>query len=314
MKLDYSCIDTASNYCPCYLAETGDCIVCSVLRGSNNCDCRWPKICIYQEFLWNGRKKANMRNFIQAKIIEKKIYSENLFTLTIKLPQDIQAINFGQAGTFVFIKPQDSPNFYEVPICVMDIDEENNLMFFAIQVLGPKTKNLLNENEKIVLRGPYYNGILGLKYIKSSISKNCMLIGRGIGQASLVMVAKTLNRGNNRIIAMLNPGAVMFNISEEILKKYGFLVEPYEEESLRDLILKGNFDLIFSAGSNSQHKFIFDLIRKNCLDIKLAISNNFQICCGEGVCGSCALNLDGEMVRFCKVQLDAERALEEGLL
>ncbi|NFG18899.1 sulfide/dihydroorotate dehydrogenase-like FAD/NAD-binding protein, partial [Clostridium botulinum] len=42
------CIDAGSEYCPCHLAETGDCILCSQLSGKKFCDCiNWKGVCIY---------------------------------------------------------------------------------------------------------------------------------------------------------------------------------------------------------------------------------------------------------------------------
>lgn len=314
MILKYSCIDMASDYCPCYLAETGDCVICSILRGQNNCDCRWQGICIFQEFLWNGKKKASSRKMIKAEIVDKKIFTDNLFIFTLKLPKDVHTIYFSQAGTYVFVKSQNSPDFYEVPLCVMDFDEENNLLVFAVQLLGPKTKALFKENKNVVLRGPYYNGIFGLKYIKSSFNRNCLLVGRGIGQASLILVAKSLKRGYNKILAVLNPGSLSYNIAKEILFKEGVSVKEVNDECYEEIILKDNYDLIYSAGADFQHNFIYDVIKRNNLKAELAISNNAQICCGEGVCGSCAVNLNGEKIRLCKMQLEGKKILEEGLL
>ena len=42
------CIDAGTEYCPCHLAETGDCILCSELCSKTFCDCvNWKGTCIY---------------------------------------------------------------------------------------------------------------------------------------------------------------------------------------------------------------------------------------------------------------------------
>lgn len=67
------CIDAGSEYCPCHLAETGDCILCSQLSGKKFCDCiNWKGVCIYQEFIWNGKKAKEERETYLGKIIKKR--------------------------------------------------------------------------------------------------------------------------------------------------------------------------------------------------------------------------------------------------
>ena len=47
-------------------------------------------------------------------------------------------------------------------------------------------------------------------------------------------------------------------------------------------------------------------------DIDLSCCNNFKMCCGEGVCGSCTARFSGHRVkRFCKVQA-SPRGIFEG--
>lgn len=52
----YDCIDCGTENCPCYLAATGDCLVCSRLAGKDYCDCNWKGVCIYNEFIQSGKK------------------------------------------------------------------------------------------------------------------------------------------------------------------------------------------------------------------------------------------------------------------
>ena len=65
------CIDAGSEYCPCYLAETDDCIICSHLQGKEFCDCNWNGVCVYQDFCWLNEKKKDIRKTIEAQIVDK---------------------------------------------------------------------------------------------------------------------------------------------------------------------------------------------------------------------------------------------------
>ena len=69
-KETIDCIDAGSEFCPCHLAESGECILCSQLQGSHFCDClNWKGVCIYQE-LYNYCIKAKE---------QRKSYTVNVF-------------------------------------------------------------------------------------------------------------------------------------------------------------------------------------------------------------------------------------------
>ena len=45
-------------------------------------------------------------------------------------------------------------------------------------------------------------------------------------------------------------------------------------------------------------------------NIRFAISNNNLICCGEGICGACSINLNGLKVKTCKTQVSSKEYLD----
>ena len=49
------CIDVGSENCPCYLALTGDCLICSRLQGKDYCGCNWAGVCVYNEFIQGNK-------------------------------------------------------------------------------------------------------------------------------------------------------------------------------------------------------------------------------------------------------------------
>ncbi|TYP59878.1 sulfide/dihydroorotate dehydrogenase-like FAD/NAD-binding protein [Thermosediminibacter litoriperuensis] len=315
MALNYQCIDAVSPYCPCYLAETNSCIACSILQGKETCDCRWQGFCVYQEFIWNGRRKKEPRRTLGVKIIEKKTVTNNLIVFKVLLPLAALSREYSQPGTYVFLRAVNSPSYFEFPLCVMDTNEDKNTLTFAMQIIGPKTRSLAREDRTLLLRGPYYNGIFGLKHIKSSVNKKCLLIGRGIGQASLVLVAKTLVRGGNDITAFLDPGVINCNPARELLESLGVRVQVFDfsgspyENYLRELIENGGYEVVYSGGSETQHNLVKALVEQSGRKIALAVSNNAQMCCGEGVCGSCETLVGGKRLQLCKVQTESKNVM-----
>ena len=82
---------------------------------------------------------------------------------------------------------------------------------------------------------------------------------------------------------------------------------------LSKILKYNNISLIHIAGADiltySVIDFLDSLDRK---DIDLSCCNNFKMCCGEGVCGSCTARFSGHRVkRFCKVQA-SPRGIFEG--
>lgn len=314
MALNYYCIDAGSPYCPCYLAKTENCIVCSILQGKETCDCRWQGVCIYQEYIWSNGK-IEERKLLSVPMIEKKYITDNLLTFKIEIPSDSLIRDYNQPGTFAFLRPVNFLEYYDIPVCIMDVDESKRHLSFAINIVGPKSKAIAKAENNVLIRGPYWNGLFGLKHIKSSYNKNWLVVGRGIGQVSLLPVIKNLLRGNNRLIVLLDPGNIKVNLVEKDLSILGIDFKTFDFNNslhrmkLKELLENEEIDFIYSGGSDAQHKFIQNLIKKMGDKIPLVISNNNQLCCGEGICGSCEAIVDGELIHLCKVQLGSEQLL-----
>ncbi len=142
------CIDIGSDYCPCYLAELNECIVCSQLQGKEFCDCNWNGVCVYQDFIWSKRKAKAKRETIVADIIDKQSINKNLIILTLSVPNKM-ARDLNEPGSYVFLRNELSPSFFDAPMSVMYVDEINGIIKIAVQINGPKT-NLINSCGKRV--------------------------------------------------------------------------------------------------------------------------------------------------------------------
>ena len=97
------CVDAGTANCPCPLAETGDCLICSRLSGEDKCDCCWCGLCIYNEFVQNDKKILNVRAGKKCRIAEKKWYGDDLLMLVLDVPIGL-ALKASVPGSFVFFK------------------------------------------------------------------------------------------------------------------------------------------------------------------------------------------------------------------
>jgi NAD(P)H-flavin reductase len=193
------CVDAGTEYCPCYLAETNNCLICSQLQGKLFCDCiNWKGVCIYQEYVWNRNKRKESRETLDAKVLEKYYVNDRVIFIKLKVTRTL-ARELNQPGSYVFIRNVNDPEFFDVPMSVMYSDEVAETADMLIQIRGVKTKSLEDVGDLLLVRGPYWNGILGLKNLKSIKDKNCLIIARGIAQAASVLAAKKLCYSGNNV-------------------------------------------------------------------------------------------------------------------
>ncbi|ABY92863.1 sulfide/dihydroorotate dehydrogenase-like FAD/NAD-binding protein [Thermoanaerobacter sp. X514] len=315
------CIDAGTDYCPCYLAELNECIVCSQLQGKNFCDCNWRGVCIFQEFVWAGYKAKATRSTIFSKVLKREEINEEVIILTLKVPNKM-ARDLNEPGSFVFLRGISSPPFFDTPMSVMYADELEGIIKIAIQVSGPKTKLIqkAEEGEEVYLRGPYWNGLLGYRYIKGTHNSKALVVLRGIAQAPGVIVISKLINNKNKVIAIVDKGKVGVNFINDYLKEFNITIieaELLSEEGqriLKELIKDKEITVVYSGGSDEQHVNILNYLDLYNQEAYLAVSNNNTICCGEGICGSCEVQIGDQKVRTCKVQVDIRKALERKML
>ncbi|WP_234120527.1 sulfide/dihydroorotate dehydrogenase-like FAD/NAD-binding protein [Clostridium hydrogenum] len=316
--MDYEiidCIDSGTEYCPCHLAETGDCILCSQLKGKTSCDCvNWKGVCIYQEYIWNGNKAKKERESYPCSIIDKKLVGNSLIIFTIfakhKLVNDLLS-----PGSYVFLRNPTQDQYYDVPISIMEANQEENTLKFAIEIKGIKTKHLaeLNEKDTILVRGPYWNGALGIKNINNCKDSSALIIARGIGEAPMIPVMKKLYSNGNKILLIIDKA----NYDEVFIQKY--LKECNAEVYYCNMLSKGNLtyefmtllleciknkniNLIHISGADILINRVLTVIDDN---LKVSCSNNAKMCCGEGICGACTVRYSGhKLKRLCKIQID----------
>lgn len=324
MKIS-DCIDAGTEYCPCYLAETGDCIMCSQLQGKVFCDCtNWKGVCIYQEYVSNRLHMKGSRKIIPCKVLMREQVTSSVTLLTIQVSKTL-ARELNQPGAYVFLRTLNSPVYFDIPMSIMRVNERKNTVDIAVQERGIKTKSLVEidngnivKTDELLLRGPYWNGIMGLKYIKGFQNGKALLIVRGIGQASALPVAKKLLQGGNEVEVLLDTGKIEANFTGDLFSGMGCHVIEKEVLALKSLTIPaetleyiGNsltqrgVGLIYCGGPDLLHQGVSRLLQQQAGNVYLASSNNAHLCCGEGVCGSCQTRLvDGTRVKVCKTQVE----------
>lgn len=321
----YTCIDCGSEYCPCHLAESGNCILCSHLDGKAFCDCvNWNGICIYQEFVQNNMKAKEGRKYCLYPILKKEIINDKLIILKLKVSQKL-AGELVEPGSFIFLRLKDNEQIFDTPICVMESDTDNSILTVAIEVKGLKTKSItkVDEGDCLLVKGPFWNGILGINAIKTAKNKNCLLVCRGIGQAPMVPVIERLHNNGCKVTVILDVGNIEANFIKDQLSIYtdrviesktllfGGILDAGCRRIIEGILSTESIDLVHCDAADVLSNQVMKIVSAYDKNIPFSCSNNQKMCCGEGVCGCCTImNDDEKLRRLCKMQTDPKYVLE----
>lgn len=324
IKEAVDCIDLGTEFCPCKLAENGQCLICSQCQGQCFCDClNWKGVCVYQELYNNGNKAKEGRKTYDCTVSEVINYDDKAVMISFKAPHKL-AIDLVKAGSYIFIQT-DENKYFDVPISIMNSNIEDDIITVVVEIRGIKTKRLLNtkENENILIRGPYWNGVFGLKNMEAQNNKKVLVLARGIGSAPMMPVIRKLSSKGNDITAVIDTEPFNINFAEKFLRDYKVKIEEkvllekgklsdYAKVIIRDSLKEGA-EYIHIAGADILTYDVIDYLNElGRNDVALSCCNNFKMCCGEGICGACTARFSGHRVkRFCKEQADP-RAIFEG--
>lgn len=243
-------------------------------------------------------------------------YDDKAIMISFKAPHKL-VLDLVKPGSYIFIRT-DENKYFDIPISIMNSDINKDILTVVVEIRGVKTKRLLDtiENQNIVIRGPYWNGVFGIKNIKAQKDKKALVLARGIGLAPMMPVIRKLISNGNKVIAALDIEPFKENFSDKFLKEYDLeirerkLIEKgklteYAKVIIRDS-LKDGVDYIHIAGADILTYDIIDYLNEiGRDDVSLSCCNNFKMCCGEGICGACTARFSGHRVkRFCKEQAD----------
>lgn len=305
----YECMDAGTENCPCYLAVTGDCLTCSRLQGKDYCDCNWKGVCIYNEFMQGNGRINNPRKEFLAPLISKTMYLDDLAVFVLEVGRGF-AIKASKPGSFVFMRNQNENRFYDMPISIMYADVEKGQIHVAVKVIAMKTKSLMEEEEGFILRGVYRNGILGLKPFleKGKKAGSMLLVTKGVGIAPAVQMQAALDY-HCKVDLLVDTDKISKSLIDDYMKKsegsihYIALAQEDAQQKIAKLLKDNQYDGIAILASDYFIQTIRKLVEETLPQAVIACSNNYHLCCGEGICGSCvAMGDDGKELKMCKCQ------------
>ncbi len=289
-----SCIDAGSAHCPCMLAACGECMICSRLAGKKYCDCDWQGVCVYNEFMQNGSLPSKLRGSDWYKIQKKIWYEKDLAVMRIEVPKGF-AETASLPGSCVFIRAEGKPAAFDMPVSVMCADHENCTVDIAVKSCGPKSRELLNADKYVEMRGVYRNGLIGTEKIMTARNKRVLCLAKGVGLAPVVNYCRW-SAGRDSIDAVVDLEKINRFFAEDCLSSCKLNKLTYDRLPLGDTTgFYGDYDVVMLCASDYYQENI------SIPEYKRVLSNNFSMCCGEGICGACArVDENGTVFRMCK--------------
>ena len=317
MKVFTKCSNYASDTCPCILAETGHCVVCSLCRGEDFCSCsETVSFCIFQELKNNGGKAKEQHHIIKCEIVYEQLYDGMFKHLRLRIPEK-SLVDMSLDGSFVFVRAKEN-TFYDVPISVFDTDKDSSTIDLIIKMTGVKTKTFkeLKAGDTVFLRGPYHNGMLGIKNLHQLQDSKALVVCKGIGLMPSLGIITKLLENNNHVTVLLDRGFFIQELTDEFAKADGIDVRKIAisdksgelSSEIKDLLeseIDSGVKLIHFGLSDYMLKQAIPYVLKLSKDVRISCINNAHMCCGEGICGACTSNMGPEtIVHLCKEQID----------
>jgi dihydroorotate dehydrogenase electron transfer subunit len=216
----------------------------------------------------------------------------------------------GQMFHLLCPSPDGAEVWMRRPMSVYRVDKQNSQIEFLYKTEGRGTRGMamLKPGDEFNIAGP-----LGVGFKLEPSWKNIVVLGRGVGLATLAplsQLAADHGVGVTAILSARNPSVVM---SKELFEGLGartITVVDSDNSSavenvetlLNELIANGKADAFFTCGSNRLLKLMQQLGKKHNIPGQVAMEQ--IMVCGFGACYVCVrtFEVDGKRVlkRVCR--------------
>jgi dihydroorotate dehydrogenase electron transfer subunit len=215
----------------------------------------------------------------------------------------------GQFFHILCPSPDEGDLWFRRPQSVYAIDRGNARLEFLYKCVGRGTRGLatLEAGEKCNIVGP-----LGVGFSLEESWKNIVVLGRGVGLATLAPISQLAGEHGVGVTAILSARTPEYLLSRERFEAIGATIVPVTDEDgssdlrnveaiLRGLIAEGRADAFFTCGANRLFQLMKRLGREFGIPGQVAMEQ--VMACGLGPCYVCikTFEVGGEKVlrRVC---------------
>ena len=237
------------------------------------------------------------------KITDKERLNDEMTRIEVKAPLVANKI---KAGQFIVIRIHEKGE--RIPLTYYKKDVEKGTVEMIYQKIGKSTHEL--DTYEI---GDELLDVVGPMGKPAEIKKygTVVCIGGGVGTPEIFPVANELSEAGNEVIVISGFRTKDLVICEDEIDKkcaselyittddgtYG--VKGFTTDMLEEIIKErdGNIDLVHTVGPPIMMKIIAEITKK--YDIPTKVSLNSIMLDATGMCGSCRVEIDGEMKLAC---------------
>jgi dihydroorotate dehydrogenase electron transfer subunit len=194
------------------------------------------------------------------------------------------------------------------PQSVYRVDKANRRIEFLYKCVGRGTRGLatLEKGDHLNMVGP-----LGIGFTLDPAWKNIVVLGRGVGLATLAPISQLAGDQGVGVTAILSARSAEFVMTAELFEKVGHSIQVLDSDNtsavenveaiLERLIAEGKADAFYTCGSNRLVQLMKRLGKKHGIPGQVAMEQ--IMACGLGPCYVCVktFEVNGEKVlrRVC---------------
>jgi dihydroorotate dehydrogenase electron transfer subunit len=235
---------------------------------------------------------------IKATVLANRQVNPEYFHLILRASGPALSPRAGQFFNLECPASGEETPYLRRPMSVFRRDAERAEVEFLYKVTGAGTRGLatLSEGQRMRIFGPLGNG-----FSLDAAWKNILVVGRGVGLATLAPLAESAASLGIGVTAVLSARSNALLMSVDRFAATGARVETVTDEDLtshpdtverliRSLIQRNLADAFFTCGSNRLMLLLKRLAAE--FNIPGQIAMEQQMACGIGMCFCCVRNFD----------------------
>ena len=234
------------------------------------------------------------------RIIHKKNVAPQVDAMEVEAPY---IARHHQAGNFVVLRINEKGE--RIPLTIADSDSERGTITLLFQKIGKTTEQLgrLKAGKSIKdIAGPLGHATPVKEY------GHCVLVGGGIGAATLFPILKALKEKGNRVSVILGARTRELLVWEDRFREYAddLLLTTDDGSSgrkglvtdvLNEVIGRSQVDIVIAVGPIRMMQAVANLTRPK--GVKTLVSLNPVMVEGTGMCGACRVTVGGRTKFAC---------------
>jgi ferredoxin--NADP+ reductase len=224
--------------------------------------------------------------------------ADKVYQMWVKAPH---VAHHAKAGQFVIFRIDEKGE--RIPLTISAIDGDSFRVIFM--TIGKTTTHLA-----ALRAGDHIQDVAGPLGKPSEMQRfgTCVLVGGGVGTASLPIIASAAKTAGNRVIGIVGArNAGLLILEDEMTKACDELListddgtkgfHGFAADLLRQVMARERIDAVWIIGPAMMMKVTCEVTRLS--GIRTFVSLNPVMVDGTGMCGSCRVIVDGETKFAC---------------